>query len=75
MPRPQTDPPKTFAGRVGAEIRRRREAKKLTVEEAAARAGVPAASWYHFEKGRLLLERLPAIAKGLGCKVRQIIPE
>lgn len=75
MPRPQTEPPDTFAGRIGAEIRRRREQKNFTVEDAARRARVPVQSWYNFEKGKLLLERLPAIAKALGCKVRLLIPE
>lgn len=71
----QTPAPKSFAGKVGAEIRRRREAKKLSAEEAARKAGVPLPTWYHFEKGRLQLERLPAIAKALGCSVRAIIPD
>lgn len=65
----------TFAGQVGAEIRKRREKAKLSVEEAAAAAGAPVPTWYHWEKGRHLpLERLPAIAAALKCSVRQLIP-
>jgi len=65
----------TFIGQIGAEIRRRRERAKLTVVEAAAAAGVPAPTWYHWEAGRYLpLDRLPAIAGALGCKVRMLIP-
>lgn len=71
----RTPAPKTFAGQVGAEIRRRREQKKLSVEQAAGRAGVPVQTWYKYEKGILVLNRLPAIAKALGCKARQIIPD
>ena len=66
---------KTFAGRIGAEIRGRRERKKLTVEQAAMAAGAPTPTWYHWEIGRHLpLDRLPAIAKSLGCTVRDLIP-
>jgi transcriptional regulator with XRE-family HTH domain len=66
----------TFVGQIAAEIRRRREKKKLTVEQAAAAAGAPVQTWYHWEKGRHLpLDRLPAIAQALGCKVRALIPD
>ena len=65
----------TFAGRVGAIIRQKRLKKKLAVEEAAKRAGVPAPTWYHWESGRHLpLDRLPTIAKVLGCSVRTLLP-
>lgn len=77
-PTPPGRPPverDTFTGRVGAIVRAKREAKKLSVDRAAGRAGVPASTWYAFESGRhLTLERLPAIAKVLGCKVRLLIP-
>jgi transcriptional regulator with XRE-family HTH domain len=66
---------KTFAGRIGAEIRRRRERKKLSVEEAAAKAKAPPPTWYHWEMGRHLpLDRLPAIAAALACKPRDLLP-
>lgn len=66
----------TFAGRVGAEIRRRREKAKVTAEDTAAAAGVPLPTWYHWEAGRhLKLQRLPEIAAALGCKVRQLLPD
>lgn len=66
----------TFQGQIGAEIRRRREKAKLSAADAAAAAEVPLPTWYHWEAGRHLpLERLPAIAAALGCKVRQLIPD
>jgi transcriptional regulator with XRE-family HTH domain len=67
---------KTFVGRIGAEIRRRREERKLTVEQAAAKAGAPVPTWYHWESGsHLPLDRLPAIAKALRCTPRDLIPD
>lgn len=75
--RPAHDPDtSTFLGQIGAEIRRRRERKKLSVADAAAAAGVPAPTWYRWEAGKgLTLERLPAVAEALGCKVRQLLPD
>jgi transcriptional regulator with XRE-family HTH domain len=62
-------------GRIGAEIRRRRERKKLSVQQAADAAGVLAPSWYQWESGRHIpLDRLPAIAYALHCKARDLIP-
>lgn len=73
---PSTIDDSTFVGQIAAEIRRRREKKKLSVEEAAAKAGAPTPTWYNWEKGRHLpLDRLPAIATALGCKVRVLIPD
>jgi transcriptional regulator with XRE-family HTH domain len=77
MPRPTKDPDlTTFVGRFGAELRRRRERKKLSVEETAAAAGVPAPTWYAWESGRYApgLDKLPAIAAALSCSARQLIP-
>lgn len=76
MPRPLREhKPRTFTERVAAQVRARRLRKKLTVEEAARAAGVPAPTWYHFEAGRsLTLERLPAIAAALGCTPRALLP-
>lgn len=66
----------SFVGRIGAEIRRRRERKKLDVAEAALRAEVPPPTWYNWESGRHLpLDRLPSIAAALGCKVRALLPD
>lgn len=66
----------TFAGRVGAGIRARRERLKKTGDEAAAEADVPRATWYAWESGRsLTLQQLPRIAKALGCKVRALLPD
>lgn len=77
-----TRPPKeidqqTYAGRVAAEIRRRRVKKKLGVDQVAARAGVPEQTWYGWENGRTEppLRRLPAIAAALGCKPKQLLPD
>lgn len=77
MPRPpSTIDETTFVGQIAANIRRRRERKKLSVEDAAAAADAPVQTWYHWEKGRHLpLDRLPAIAHALGCKVRALIPD
>lgn len=66
----------TFLGKIGAEIRRRRERKKLSVTEAAKAAGVPALYWYRWESGKhLRLESLPAIAEALGCKAKALLPD
>lgn len=77
MARPSKPPDtKTFTGRIGAEIRRRRLRKKMTVEQAAAAAGAPSPTWYHWESGKNLpLDRLPAIAKALGCRPRDLVPD
>ena len=67
----------TFVGRAGAMIRRRRSAARLTVEEAAQRAGVPPTTWYRWEKGENLprMDRLPEIARALNCTPKQLVPE
>ena len=65
----------TFAGQVGAIIRKKRLAKKLSVEEACQRAGVPRPTWYHWEAGAIALDALPKAAKALGCSVRMLIPK
>ena len=66
----------SFPGQVGARIRARRERLKLTVPKAAERAGSNEQTWYNWEVGRHLpLDRLPAIAEALGCKVRTLIPD
>ena len=65
----------TFVGRIAAEIRRRRLRKKLNVEQAAAAAGVPAQTWYHWEQAHSLpLASLPAIAAAVGCTPRDLVP-
>lgn len=76
MPRPaKPQDQSTFHGRVGAVIRRRRLKRQLSAGEAATAAGVPRATWYHWESGRhLALERLPAIADALWCEERDLIP-
>lgn len=73
---PKNIEPATFSERVGAGLRRRRERLKLTVDDAAGRAGVAAITWYHFEAGKdLRLAHLPAVAKALRCKVRALLPD
>lgn len=76
MPRPpKPSNESTYAGRVAAAIRARRTRKKLSVEAAADRAGMPRPTWYAVESGRsLTIERLPAIAAALGCQPRQLLP-
>ena len=66
---------KTYAGQVGARIRAARLRKKLSVADAAAAAGAPAPTWYHWEAGRHLpLDALPAIAEALGTSPRNLLP-
>jgi transcriptional regulator with XRE-family HTH domain len=67
----------TLSGRIGGEVRRRRERAKLTVEQAAEKAGCPPATWYNWESGRfdLPVSRLPAIAAALGCQARDLVPK
>lgn len=66
----------TFVGQIAAGIRRRRLKKYASAEEAANAAGVPVQTWYHWEQGHSLpLDRLPLIAKTLGCKPRALLPE
>jgi len=62
-------------GQIGARIRARRLKLKLSVDEAARRAGVSNPGWYHWEKGEALpLAKLPAIAKALSCSIRSLLP-
>ena len=64
----------TFVGKISAEIRRRREGKKLLVAVAAATAGVPPTTWYRWEKSEgLPLDALPAIAKAVGCTPADLV--
>lgn len=66
----------TYRGQVCARIRARREKLKLSGEEAAARAGVPKPTWFHWERGdRLPLEALPTIAAALRTTPRKLLPE
>ena len=76
MPRPTKEiDTSSFVGSIAAEIRRRRERGKLTPETAAEKAGVPVQTWYNWERGRHLpLTALPAIARALGCKPRDLLP-
>jgi transcriptional regulator with XRE-family HTH domain len=76
-----TRPPKpsdtsTYAGRFGAALRARRERKRLSVAEAASKAGCAASTWYHWEKAERLpsLDDLPAIAAALKCKPAALLP-
>jgi transcriptional regulator with XRE-family HTH domain len=65
----------TLRGQIGARIRARRLRCKLSVAEAAARAGMAVPTWYHAESGRSLsLDRLAAIAAALGCALRALLP-
>lgn len=62
-------------GQIGARIRAQRLKLKLSVDEAAKRAGVSPPGWYHWEKGEALpLARLRAIARALGCTMRSLLP-
>lgn len=77
MARPSQEPnphPASVSEYVAAEVRRRRLAKGLTGDACAERAGVPIPTWYHFESGKITLDRLPAIAAALGCSIRSLLP-
>lgn len=57
-------------------LRRRRKAMRLSVEQAARLAGVERSAWSHWENALRVpkFEILPQIAKALQCKVSEIIP-
>ena len=75
MPRPaQEIDQTTFAGKISAEIRRRRLRKYPRVEDVAAVADVPFKSWYNWETGRPTIDCLPIVAQALGCTARALIP-
>ena len=71
---PKSLEPRTYAERVGAVIREKRTKRRLSVADAAGRAGVPEPTWYHFEAGIVTLDRLPAIAAALSCSPRSLLP-
>lgn len=75
MPRPaQQLDPTTFVGQVSAEIRRRRLKQFESAELAAAAAGVPTQTWYHWEKRGVTLAALPLVAEALGCTPAELLP-
>lgn len=63
--------------RFGATLRRLRDAKKLSAEDAAAAVSVVKTTWYNWESGLRLpdLTQLRPIARVLGCRVERLIPE
>ena len=76
MPRPLKDiDERDLPGQIGANMRARRLKLKLSVDEAANRAGVSKPGWYHWEKGEALpLSRLRDIARALDCTMRSLLP-
>lgn len=75
MPRPVKEiAPTDFPSAVRAVIRSRRLRKFASVELAAAAAGVPAQTWYHWENRGVTLAALPAIAGALGCTPAELLP-
>ena len=66
--------PTDFPSAVRDVIRSRRLAKFASVELAAAAAGVPAQTWYHWENRGVTLAALPAIAEALGCTPAELLP-
>lgn len=64
-----------FTGQVGAIIRATRERKAKSVDECARIAEVSVPAWYHFENGKIGMDKLPRIAAALGVKTRALIPE
>jgi len=76
MPRPASQIDQTtFAGKVSAEIRRRRLRQFDRVEDAAAAAGVKVKAWYHWETGRPTLDCLEAVSRALKCSPRLLVPK
>lgn len=81
-PRPKNEPnTDTYRGKVGAAIRARREARKLTVTEAIkslASEGVHVGekTFYAWESGRnaVPLDNLPALAAILGTTIKKLLP-
>jgi transcriptional regulator with XRE-family HTH domain len=65
----------SFAGQIGSIIRTIRQKHGLTVEECAAVAEVSVPAWYHFESGKIGLDKLPRIADALGVKTKTLIPD
>ena len=60
---------------IGAQVRRRRLAKGLTIREAAKRAGIPESTWAFYEKGGLeSCGRVGVVAGVLGCSVNRLVP-
>ncbi len=60
----------TYSGKLAARLRQLREAKGLTVDELAGKAGIEAKRLYHYEAGARSIDSdlYPALAKALGCK-------
>lgn len=59
-----------FSGRVALRIRELREARQMTVEDLAERAGVTVNNLYAWESHRRVpsIDVLAKLAKALGCK-------
>lgn len=75
MPRPTLPVDEsTFAGKVSAEIRRRRLEKFDRVEDAAKSVDVAAKAWYHWEQGRPTLACLEVVSRALNCSPRLLVP-
>lgn len=71
---PKAIEPTDFAAAVREVIRCRRLATFKSVELAAAAAGVPAQTWYHWENRGVTLAALPSIAETLGCTPAELLP-
>ncbi len=65
------------AARIGARIRRLREAAGLSIAAAAAAIGVPYTRWSDWELGRSTLQitDLRPVLDALGCELGDVIPE
>ena len=76
-PRPKGEPNETtYAGRLGASIRTRREQIGMSVAELAQAIGVSEAAIYEWERARrkLNIDYLPAIAAALRTTVKKLMP-
>lgn len=67
----------TYAGRFAVRLRALREGKGLTVEELAEKTGIPIRTLYTWENCTRspINEDLPKLAKVLGMKTRNLLPE
>lgn len=69
-------PVEGLAGEIGQRVRELREAKGLTVEAAAERAGITPNQWRQCERGhalRAMAGQLERLARGVECEVGEVV--
>lgn len=67
----------TYTGRFAARLRTLREDAGLSVDQLAEKSGIPRTSLYNWESAtrQPLLDQIPVIAKALGVKIADLLPE